>query len=597
MPTELDDRVELWRRELARRRAVVVLDNAVCSEQLLPPLPVDRGCVVLVTTRARLFAAELGAPESLGVLPPAEAVRLLAVTAGVDRVTAEPDAAGEVAQRCGYLPLAIRLAGARLAHRPRWRVVDLARRLANGPGGISQLAVENRTLAGAFAASYEPLSERSRYLFRMLAIHPGDDFSPPMASALADLPLSETARLLDDLVDRHLLEETSSGRYRLHDLMREYASELSRRLDDRQVRLHALDRLLDLCLRAALAVAVLLEPALDGKVLAVDPPPRPELLVALGAPDVEWLERERANLVALVAYAEKAGRGGYAWRLARALWRFCYIRSYFDDILTTNQHGLVAAERIGDRAAVAQMHNYLASAYVRTGNYLEATKLVKAAVAACQELGDRRNAARFRANLSGVYFLSGELDAALHLYLARMNGDQFHLLNALGHIGIVKTRLGHHASAIRLMNASLKLRDRTGHRLGEPELRVDLGISLRELRQLDEARRQHETALQLAIDNGERHAQCAALNELGVTAEAQGDPDEATRFHQRALELATRINHLQEQGRALARIGDLMMVEEPEQARRHWRRALSIFERTGAPEQHDLRRRLPDAAC
>ncbi|MEW2331395.1 tetratricopeptide repeat protein [Micromonospora chersina] len=632
VPTDLDDRVQLWHRELAPRRVVVVLDNAAGGDQVLPLIPKGPGKVVLVTARSRLLETALGVPESLGVLSRAEAVRLLALTAGVDRVSAEPEAAEEVVQRCGRLPLAIRLAGARLAHRPSWRVTDLASRLADERGGIEQLAIGDQTVAGAFAASYEPLSIRSRRVFRMLAVHPGDDLSSPMAAALADLPLSETVRILDDLVNRHLLEETGSGRFRLHDLVREYATELTRRLDEQQALLAAVDRLLELCLHASLSVAIRLESQLDAKSLVAEPPARPDLLAEL-RPDIDWLERERASLTALVVYAAKLGRDGLAWRLARALWRFCYMRSYFDDILLMNQHGLLAAERLGDRAAAAQMQNYLASAYVRTSNYPEATRLVESTVAIYQELNDGRSAARYRANLGVIYWLTGRLAAAvqlgrelrreelllghvsidyvlpnygialaavgrytealelhrLHLFLARTKGDQFHLLNALGHIGMVRARMGDHDRAIRIMEASIRLRDRTGHRYGEPELRVDLGVALRNLGRFGDARRQHEIALRLALDNGERHAQCAALNELGTTAAVQGDRVEAARLHEQALNLATRIAHPQEQGRALARLGDLIAQEDRSEARRLWRRALAIFERTGGPEQHGVR--------
>lgn len=636
IPTDLEGRIELWRRELSRGRVIIILDNAADSQQIIPLMPTEVGSVVLVTTRRKLFMPEAGPPESLAVLTPAEAVELLAVTAGRERVAAEPAAAAEVVRFCGHLPLAIRLAGARLAHRGAWRVADLARQLSSGRGAIDHLAVEDRTVAGAFAASYQPLSRKTKCTFRMIALHPGSDFSLPMAAALADLPLDETSDSLDELLDRHLLEEVGDGRFRLHDLMRRYASELSQQVDPPSVRTEAADRLLDLCVRAALVVAETLEPRPASLQLLPGLPPRPDLIEELGPLGVEWLERERLNLTMMVRFAESAGRDEYAWRLARAIWRFCYMRSYFDDILTTHQFGLAAAERSGDRAAVALMQNYLASAYVRTSNYPMAQRLVESAIAAYTALGDAQNLARFRGNLSAIYWLTGEIGAAirlsralveeekrepaldltlilpnlgialcvagryqeslevhrLHLWLSRVRADDFHRLNALAHLGTVKIRLGQFESAVRLLRASLNLRRRTGHRYGEPEVRADLGAALRGLGQLREARHEHETALELARDYGERHAECVALNELGRTLEAEGGAESALRAHQQALKLATRIDHRFEQGRALAGIAELVAATHSDEARRHWLRSLAIFERMGVPERFEVQRRL-----
>src|SRR5699024_348365 len=121
------------------------------STQLEDLLPTAPGSLAIVTSRRRLAGLDGVHPEPLAVLPAAEATALLARIVG-DRIAAEPEAAAEVVRRCGGLPLAIRLAGARLAHRPRWRVADLVRRL--GESALPELAAEDRTVASAFALSY-----------------------------------------------------------------------------------------------------------------------------------------------------------------------------------------------------------------------------------------------------------------------------------------------------------------------------------------------------------------------------------------------------------------------------------------------------------
>ena len=322
------------------------------------------------------------------------------------------------------------------------------------------------------------------------------------------------------------------------------------------------------------------------------------------------------------------------------MWRFCYIRGYFDDILVTHCTGLTAAEKSGDRAGQAVMHNYLASAYTRTGSYLDSLRHLEAAVSISRELGDHGNEHRYRANLVVVHWLTGNpsrsvnlgrqllrerpggaavdpilslpnLGFALatmgryaealqahrqHLFLGRCRGSQYDISNALGHIAAVENRLGHFAKAVRLITASLRLRDRTGHRFGEGEARNDLGIAYRHLGRLDAARMQHELALDIAGDSGERHVQAAVLNDLAATLALAGRTDEAVAAHRRALELATRIAHPYEQGRALVALADYLGDDEREQARRYRQRALAIFERMGVPERQEVRRCLSESA-
>ncbi|MFI7606823.1 AfsR/SARP family transcriptional regulator [Micromonospora sp. NPDC049366] len=636
IPAELADRVDAWRRELASRRCVVVLDNAGSREQVLPLLPVLPGTAIVVTARRRLTGLGMGPPESLPVMTLDEGLELLARSAGPARVAAEPDAAADVVRRCGHLPLAIRLAGSRLARRRSWRLADLAALLADGSRALGQLSEEERTLAGVFATSYEPLSVAGRRLFRLMSLHPGGHLTLPMAAALAGLPLDAAARALDELVDGHLVEEVTAERYRMHDLLRQYSLELSARTDSAEDRRTALAELLNLVTHAVLRVAELLEPDFIREQAVPGPPHRPDLLAALKPPTVEVLERERAELVALVVHAQEEGQHGYAWRLARILWRFFYIRGYFDDIVLTHRHGLAAAEVTGDPHAIASMNNYLASAYARTGDYRAALEHVTRAVAVCERAGESHNLFRYRANLVVVQMLRGDLRQAvevgleslrdgrglgghdvavglpntglalglsgryrealrihrLHLYWGRQGGSTFHILNALSHIGGVRMRLGEHRQAIRLLRASLLLRDRTGHRYAEAEVRNDLGAAYRALGRLAEAEQEHELARTLAHESGERHVEAAALNELGRTLATRRRYDDSAGMYRAALRLATQIGHPYEQGRALAGLAEHHARTDPAEARRHWERALAIFQRIGAPERFEVSRRL-----
>ncbi|WFF04185.1 BTAD domain-containing putative transcriptional regulator [Micromonospora sp. WMMD964] len=640
VPVELDARVELWRQELARRRSVVVLDNAASSEQVMPLLPAESSTVVLVTSRRRLYHPEVGPSRTLPLLSPQESVELLSLSIGRDRVEAEPAAAAEVVRRCGHLPLAIRLAGARLAHRRGWRLADFVEQMAGDPLVLHHLAQEESTVTGAFAASYEPLPDSTKRVFRFLGLYPGNRFGPPAVAALTGLTLAQAHAALDDLVDRNLVEDLETDRYRLHDLMRQYSIELCSHddsLDDRRL---GLARLFDFMLGAALRVADLLEPGVIRTQVRHDPPGRLELVEALGEPTVDWMEAERTDLVTIVVSAFESGFYQHAWQLARALWRFCYIRGYFEDIILTHRAGVKAAEATGDADALALMNNYLASAYVRTGNKRGAIDHLTRSVDLSRNSRDVLNAARYRANLAAVYWWSGHLSESvrlgveclrdyktygeiggsillpnlglaltalgryeealrihrLHLWWAGTNSDDFHTLNALSHIGGVRVRMGDLLQAVRILLASLALRERTGHRYAEAEVRNDLGIAYRGLGRLAEAQQEHEMARKLATGSGERHVEAAALNELGRTLLAQERGGEAAELYEEALRLATRIEHPYEQGRALAGLAEHFAGVDPAEARRHWERALAIFRRMGVPERVDAERRLAELA-
>ncbi|MEV6811648.1 BTAD domain-containing putative transcriptional regulator [Micromonospora sp. NPDC051296] len=639
IPSDLGDRLILWRRELTGRRVIIVLDNAADAEQILPLLPNAPGSVVIVTSRRRITGLDAGPPVSLPLMDQAEGVALLASTLGTERVSAEPEAAAVVVEQCGRLPLAIRLAGSRLAHRPTWRVADLAALLTDNARRLTHLASGDRSVAGAFAASYEPLNEAARRMFRMLSVHPGDEFGATIAGALSGLPLDETGAALDDLLDCHLIEEVEAGRYRMHDLIRQYAIELSTRHDTADARHHAFSDLIDVMLHAALPVADRLESGFVRRHVTLDQPRRADILVAVDPPTEAWMETERRNLVSLVVRAREWGHHDRAWQLARLLWRFLYIRSYFDDIIFTHLHGLAAATASEGEDGVAAMHNYLASAYVRTGDYAGALKHVSEAVSIAEQCGDLPNISRYRANLVAVHWIRGDLAEAvrigldglrgtagydvvvprslpnvglaltllgrydealrlhrLHLYVGRQASSQFHILNALGHIGAVKCRMGRYEAAARALRAALVMRERTGHRFAESEVRNDLGIALRGLGRADEAVLEHEAARKLAVDRGEGHAEAAATNDLAVTLAATGDLSQAIDLHREALRVATRIAHPYEQGRALAGLAEHLFAVDAVAARRYWERALAIFRRMGVPERFEIARRLAGTA-
>ena len=232
VPTDVEEASAAFRSRVAGRRLLVVLDNARDAAQVRPLLPATPGCAVLVTSRRLLASLDGASHLHLDILPAVDAVELLGRLAGRERVAGEPGPAAEVARWCGWLPLALRISGARLAARPGWPVRALAERLADEQRRLDELDLPDVGVRASFAVSHhelvastDPLDRAAAGAFGLLGVLDGADVGVPVVARLLDQPADESERVLERLVDAQLLETPSPGRYRLHDLLRLYARE------------------------------------------------------------------------------------------------------------------------------------------------------------------------------------------------------------------------------------------------------------------------------------------------------------------------------------------------------------------------------------
>ncbi|MET8266105.1 BTAD domain-containing putative transcriptional regulator [Micromonospora arida] len=639
VPENLDDRLALWRIELAGRRALVVLDNAASAEQVAPLLPNGSQSLVLITSRRRLIGLDEGRPSSLPILDPDEAIELLGRVAGIERIASEPEAAAEVARRCGHLPLAIRLAGARLAHRPRWRVADLAERLVAGAGPLAELTAGQRSVGQAFALSYAQVSPSAQRLFPLLGLYPTGRFDGRVAAALVDLPLADTQEQLDELVDAHLVEEVQPGRYRLHDLLRDYARLLLAGPERQTERRAAVERLLDHHLSVMLAIARAVEAAGSRRNIPERTPSRPDLLAGPVAEGRAWFEENHVALTALVRKAEEEDFAVQCWQLARACWRLNFEGGHLDELIETHTIGLRVAERLGDEAASATMLNYLSSAYFRLARFPEAISAMEVALTVRRRLGlhgdtlstlwnlgvsyaangdHRLGKAKFDEafgmirgagdihsltnllnNLSYALIAWGRYDeslrlARLHVLLARQARDHRQIENAVGHLAMIRHRMGDLGPARRLLRTALYLKRRASNRFGEGEVLNEIGVMERVAGQPDRAAALHRDALVAMVDAGDRIGQCASRNLLARAILEQGDAASALDLHRRVLADARRHGARYEQARALEGIARCVLATDPAGARAHLEQALALFRQVESPDQHEVERLLAE---
>lgn len=338
IPDDVEERAALYRSRLADRRLLILLDDAACEAQLRPLLPGTPGCAVLVTSRARLAGLNGTRPVDLDILEPDQAVELLAQVAGPLRVAAEPAAAQEIVRLCGYLPLAVRVAGARLGARPHWRLERLEADLTDEHHRLDTLRFGDLEVRASLALSYDSLDADTQRAFRRLGLLEIRDFASWTTAALLDIPQARAEELVDTLVDMQLLDvagRDASGqlRYRFHDLLRAYAREVVVAEESRADRLAALDRAFGGWLAlaeeagrcmASSAFAVTFEPGTCWR-------PDESVISSVVADPSGWFKAEWAALVGVVEQAYSVTSDQLGWALGVRLARFFLVRGYYDD--------------------------------------------------------------------------------------------------------------------------------------------------------------------------------------------------------------------------------------------------------------------------
>lgn len=623
VPADPDERIARWRSELAHRRMLVVLDNAADATQVNSLLPGASASLVLVTSRRRLGGLDGAHAVSLDVLSGEEAARLVTTVVGA-RAVADPAATAEVVRLCGGLPLALRLAAARLAHRPSWSVADLAERLRLANPAPVELAVDGRSVQTAFALSYRQLAEPAQRLFRLLGLHPSGEFAVRVAAALADVPIRAADELLEQLVDAHLLNEPVAGRFRLHDLLREYAAHL---IADDPEREAATLRMLDFYLRATAAATKIWEShRARGPIDFADADAGPHVPRFTDMPATRrWLDLEAGNVIGVTHLADRLGLHRYTCLLPRALWSYLFRNSMNEISVDLHLRALAAAAALGDDELAAMTHNYIASAYARGGHWTDAARHLTPLVdhpewgglaqgnlasvylnigrfAEALELMERCIRPRTGTWMLGVHWVGlavmlralGRYEESIlilqrTLAVGRGTDVAWPAANAGIELAATRQRLGQHRQAVLLLRWTLNHLGGDVGPAAELEARSYLGLSLITLGDQDAGLELLRTAYAAAFDV-DTTAACLTGNNYGEGLAAAGRLDEGKQVHAQVLERAMRINHRYEQARAYRGLG--ICTTDRRLSRERLGTALALFEQMGTPERIEVAARL-----
>lgn len=594
IPADTETAAGLYRSLLVGQRILVVLDNVRDAEQIRALLPGSPTCVVLITSRDRLIGmvATHGVHQlTMDMLSPKESIDLLSWVLGRGRVAAESEAAAGLAQVCGFLPLALRIAAANLTHRPEQLIADYVAGLrASDP--LDDLAVDGDPQAAvrlAFDASYRQLPAEVRSLFRLLGIAPGTQISAAAAAALIGRDLRQTERMLRVLVAAHLLEPCGPHRFQFHDLLRMYARRQAKAEDGQLACDAAVERLLDWYLKVTGAAASQLHPTMLRLPTRQPDAPSPAEEFDQPADALAWLDIERPNLVAAVRHAAAHGPRPITWLLAVALRSYFWRRRHTIDWLTVAEAGLTAAKDAGDLHAQAAGELSLAAVHNAVNNYPEAIEHYTRALGFARQVGWIEAEASCLGNLGMVFWWLGDLSrAAAHhseaLRLDRENGLSAAEAANLINLGLVERDRGRLREAAGHCESALALYRKLGSQGGEElalgnlgEVERDLGLLDRALEHLSEAQvlqrktgnlaamadstqtiaavyadtgyqaqalERAEAAVALAVEIGDRSVEAGARNTLASVHLGGGRSDQAIRESQEALDLARRVGAL-----------------------------------------------------
>ncbi|MFG3013610.1 helix-turn-helix domain-containing protein [Streptomyces cinerochromogenes] len=388
IPAGTDDRAGLWRSLAGERRLLLLLDNAADESQVGPLLPGTGPSLTIVTSRHALAGLESVHRTDLALMRREEAVELLTRIIGPERVRAEEQAARDLADLCGHLPLAVRIAGQRLLSRPHERLGKLVVRLGAEGRRLDGLQAGSLRVRAAFALSYRQLLKDSQVLLRRAALAAGADFSPETAALLAGLSQDEAVVCAEELTDAGLLQsDVATERYRFHDLLRLYAAEQVDTEDGSEVRDAALDRTADWMLRRATAAALHFD--VDHEHTPAQGDPDPDTAPTGRDEARAWLEAERAQWLAALRRAHGTGRHRQVLDTAQAMHWFSDLNQHWEQWVEVFQLSADSARLLGSRQQEAVHLNYLAWAHNSCAHDTRAALIsADAALAAARDSGD-----------------------------------------------------------------------------------------------------------------------------------------------------------------------------------------------------------------
>jgi tetratricopeptide (TPR) repeat protein len=539
VPAARERRVALWRSIVRDRRMLIVLDNVERSDQIEDLLPGGSPSFVVVTSRNRLsaLAVRYGARRvTLSPFTAEESLRLLAGAIGSHRVDAEPAAARQLADLCGHLPLALRIAAEQVvAEGP---IGDLVSDLQDVERRLDSLQIpddELYSVRGVLSWSYARLDAAASRAFRMLGLFPGVSIGVAAAAALLDVPRPTAAAALRTLAEQHLLE-TTGGMYWMHDLTRIYAREVAGESIEPSARRQTIERVTRWYVRTLSDAEHRTSESWLPFPSHPDDRHEPERLADQNA-IVAWCGREWENIAPLLRTAQRLGCHEQVWRLSYLLFSYFYAAGRAREWVETLRIGMRSAELVSNLRAQAGLFNTLSIAHSRLGQNDAAVQELRRALQLLEELGDDLPRASVLANLASTLREAKRYEEALpyarQALELGMRGSDYHRAGCLDVICQLHAEMGEFSEALRYGEPGLAAARHCRDVLLEANILINLGAAEHGLGDAEMALRYFDEALAVCEASGDRYHEALAL--LGQ-AKAGSDRQSARDLAGRALQ-------------------------------------------------------------
>jgi tetratricopeptide (TPR) repeat protein len=583
VPAELDERASMWRDRMAGQRALLILDNAVDSEQITPLLPGSAASLVLITSRR--FLGDI--PRAVTNIPleslsPEDSLRMFLRLA--PKAEEEPGKAADLVALCGYLPLAIVIVARLCALHPSWGMDYL---INETTGQLLTASAEQRTVAATFSLSYQHMGTPQQRFFRLVSWYPGNDLDVYAAAALAAVTTAEADARLTALGSERLITEHGFRRFRMHDLVRQHGRDLSA-AEDVDDGPQAVARLLSYYQQAADAADARLarhqwpftrELADEERRIL---PALPEATAAR-----RWLDAEYENLLAGIDWAAQRSLEARVIGIAAAIAAFLRATGRWPLAVVLHSAAVSGALRIGDRPGEAGARTDLGSVSCLVGDNAKAVAELEQARAIYRSLGSELGEANSLTYLGITRYLNGEiadavtaLEEALAIY--RVLGDRLGEANALNHLGVCRYLVGRNPEAVDVLTQAREIYQELGHEGGEANACSMLGA----VRQIQGEYQEAATVLQQALAayrrTGERLGEAQALSSLGTLDFLTEEYANAAAYLKQARDIYVELGDLIGEANALNYLGTVLSKDGdgPAAARLH-EQALHAYRRFG----------------